>query len=256
MDRAPRELPLNADAETQLRLLDLQSRDTTMAQLLHRAKTLPDAVALADVDTRLARLRDEVVAAETIESDLALEQRKADADVDQVRERARRDQELLDSGSIGNPKQLQSLQHELQSLARRQAELEDIELEIMERAEGASAAVRVLTADRDARIAEQAALASRVAGQLADIESDRASIAVQRADLAAGIPADFLGLYDKIRADRGGVGAARLHRGRCEGCHLTMPPNEIEKLRAAPPDAVVRCEECRRILIRTAESGL
>jgi len=256
VDRAPRELPLNADAETQLRLLDLQSRDTTMAQLLHRAKTLPDAAALADVDTRLARLRDEVVAAETIEADLALEQRKADADVDQVRERARRDQELLDSGSIGNPKQLQSLQHELQSLARRQAELEDIELEIMERAEGASAAVRVLTADRDARIAEQAALAARVAGQLADIESDGASIAVQRADLAAGVPADFLGLYDKIRADRGGVGAARLHRGRCEGCHLTMPPNEIEKLRAAPPDAVVRCEECRRILIRTAESGL
>lgn len=256
MDRAPREHPLNADADIQLRLLDVQGHDTKIAQLAHRRKTLPDAAALADVEVRLARLRDEVVAAETIESDLALEQRKADADVDQVRERARRDQELLDSGSIGDPKQLQSLQHELQSLARRQGELEDIELEIMERAEGASAAVRVLTADRDALIAEQAVLASRVADQLADVESERASVAAQRTDLAAGIPADLLALYDKIRADQGGAGAARLHRGRCEGCHLTMPPNEIEALRAAAPDTVVRCEECRRILIRTAESGL
>jgi predicted nucleic acid-binding Zn-ribbon protein len=256
VDSARREHPLNAEADIQLRLLDLQGRDTKLAQLAHRAKTLPEVTTLVEVEAKLARARDEVVAAETIESDLALEQRKADADVDQVRERARRDVSLLDSGSIGDPKQLQSLQHELQSLARRQGELEDIELEIMERAEGAGAAVRQLTAERDALIAQQAALASAVTERLAEIDIERATIAAERAELAAGIPADLLTLYDKIRSDQGGVGAARLHRGRCDGCHLDLPPTEIEALRAAAPDAVIRCEECRRILVRTAESGL
>ena len=78
----------------------------------------------------------------------------------------------------------------------------------------------------------------------------------ERSALAEGIPADLLGLYDRIRGDHGGVGAARLHRGRCEGCHMDLPPNEIEALREAAADAVLRCEECRRILVRTAESGL
>ena len=78
MDRAPREHPLNADPATQLRLLDLQDKDTRIAQLTHRAKTLPDAARLADLETRLARLRDEVVAAETIAGDLELDQAKAD----------------------------------------------------------------------------------------------------------------------------------------------------------------------------------
>ena len=256
MDRPPREHPLNADADIQLRLLDLQGRDTKLAQLAHRAATLPDAVALADAETRLARLRDEVVAAETIAADLALEQRKADADVEQVRERARRDRELLDSGSIGDPKQLQSLQHELQSLARRQGELEDVELEIMERVEGAEAAVSVLTAQRDALALERDALAAAVVAQQAGIESERADVVSERSALATGIPAELLALYDKVRADHGGIGAAPLHRGRCEGCRMVLPPNEIEALRAAPSDAVLRCEECRRILVRTAESGL
>jgi hypothetical protein len=204
----------------------------------------------------LARVRDEVVAAETIASDLELDQARADRDVAQVLDRAKHDRDLLDNGSIGDPKQLQSLQSELESLARRQSELEDIELEIMERVEGARAAVAQLTEERDALANERETIATSVHEQLSAIDADRRLVVGLRADLAAGIPADLLALYDKIRADHGGVGAAPLHRGTCEGCRLTLPPTEIEALRAAPPDAVVRCEECRRILVRTPESGL
>jgi hypothetical protein len=137
MDLAPREPPLNADPDIQLRLLEVQDKDTRLTQLAHRARTLPDAARLAELDTRWARLRDEVVAADTIVGDLELQQAKADQDVEQVRDRATRDRDLLDSGSIGDPKQLQSLQSELESLGRRQADLEVVELEIMERVEGA-----------------------------------------------------------------------------------------------------------------------
>lgn len=256
MDFAPREPPLNAEPEIQLRLLELQDKDTRLTQLAHRAKTLPDAARLAELDTRWARLRDEVTAAETIVGDLELQQSKADQDVEQVRERARRDRDLMDSGSIGDPKQLQSLQSELESLGRRQADLEDVELEIMERVEGARAAVSQLTRQRDELAQEREELGVDVRDQLSVVEAERTLVESERAALASTIPADLLGLYDKIRADHGGVGAAPLHRGRCEGCRLELPPNEIEDLRAAPADAVIRCEECRRILVRTPESGL
>ncbi len=256
MDHAPREYPLNAAADIQIRLLELQDRDTRLTQLAHKAKTLPEAALLAEIDVRLSRLRDEVVAAETIAGDLELEQDKADQDVEQVRERTRRDQQLLDSGTIGDPKQLQSIQAELTSLARRQGELEDVELEIMERVEGARAAVAQLTNERDTVATERADVAAQVDVLLADINSEHSSVEQHRASIAGSLPDDLLGLYDKIRADHGGVGAAPLHRGRCEGCRMQLPPNEIEAIREAPADAVVRCEECRRILVRTPESGL
>lgn len=227
-----------------------------MTQLAHQAAHLPDAAVLADVEARLVRARDQVVAAETIASDLEVEQQQADRDVELVRERRRRDQELLDSGSVGDPKQLQAISSELENLVRRQSDLEDIELEIMERVEGARAAVVQLTAERDALQQERADLASRVRDQLADIDAEKHGVVAERDRIAQEIPADLLALYDRIRADHGGVGAAPLHRGACQGCRLTLPPTEIEDLRAAPADAVVRCEECRRILVRTPESGL
>jgi len=234
----------------------VQEHDTRLTQLDHRATHLPESAELAEVEARLRRSRDEVVAAETIASDLEDEQKRADRDVEQVRERRARDQELLDSGSIGDPKQLQSIQAELENLVRRQTDLEDVELEIMERVEGARAAVAQLTVERDEHAAQQESLAATVQAKLSEIAEERRGVEAERQEIAAGVAPELLALYDKIRGEHGGVGAAPLHRGACQGCRLTLPPTELEELRAAPADEVVRCEECRRILVRTPESGL
>lgn len=247
---------MNADPQAQARLLELQDQDTRLTQLDHRSRTLPEAQQRAEVEARLDRVRDEMVAARVIAEDLQRDQARADSDVEQVRQRARRDQELLDSGSINDPRQLQNLQHELQSLARRQSELEDVELEIMERVEGALAAVQVLTAEAEALAAELAGLSQVVDELQAGIADERAAVADRRGAVASELPADLLGLYEKIRADSGGVGAAHLHRGQCGGCRLQLPPQELERVRSAPASEVIRCEECRRILVRTEESGL
>lgn len=240
----------------QLRLLDLQEQDTRLGQLAHRRSHLPDIARLADVTDRLARVTDEVIAAETIASDLDRDQGRAERDVETVVERMRRDRELLDSGSIADPRQLQSLQAELESLTRRRSDLEDVELEVMERVEGARAAVAMLLERRDSLTAERDELAANVADQRGVIDAERREVEATREQIAGELPADLLALYEKIRADHGGVGAARLYRGACEGCHLAMPPNEIEAIRAAVAEEVLRCEECRRILVRTPESGL
>lgn len=256
MGHTPRECTLNADPADQQRLLDLQERDTRLQQIAHRRATLPELAALADAEARRNRVRDELVAAETILADLELELSRSEADVEVVNERTRRDQQMLDSGTINDPKQLQNLQHELQSLARRTAELEELELEVMERVDGAQKAVAALTASRSELDDECAAHAATVEQRVSELDAERVGVEAERAQIATTVPADLLALYERVRAEHGGVGAAHLHRGRCEGCRIQLTASDLEQLRAAPVDEVVRCEECRRILVRTAESGL
>jgi predicted nucleic acid-binding Zn-ribbon protein len=256
MDRSSREAAVKAPLSEQWALLEVQERDTRLAQLQHRLATLPQHAELTAARERADRLGRELIAAQTIVSDLEREQAKADADVDLVRQRSRKDRDLLDSGSITDPKQLQSLESELVSLAKRQSDLEDVELEVMERVEGAQAAVVHLTGELATAREEVERLDAEVAGLAAEIASERSAVETARIQAATGVSAELLALYDKIRSDHAGRGAARLQHGRCDGCRIDLPPTEIAALRAAAEDDVLRCEECRCILVRTPESGL
>jgi uncharacterized protein len=247
---------VNAHPATQLRLLDLQVVDTALARLAHRRATLPELAEIARCDEVLATLRDDVVRAETEIGDLAREQRRAEADVDQVRQRAERDQQRLQSGAVGSPRELESLQHEIGTLARRQSELEDAVLEIMERREEADARLAELRErQRQVESERDAAVAGRDRAY-AEIDAEAADQGAARARLAGEIPADLLALYERIRESSGGVGAAALRQRRCEGCRLELSGTELAAARNAAPDLVLRCDNCRRILVRTPESGL
>jgi predicted nucleic acid-binding Zn-ribbon protein len=195
------------------------------------------------------------VAAQTEESDTAREQTKAEQDVDQVRQRAVRDQQRMDSGALG-AKDLENVQRELASLAKRQSDLEDVVLDVMERREAAQSRAAEL-AERVTSVETKAAEAeARKSAALEAIDAEGFTVAKEREQLAAGVPDDLIKLYDKLRAQQGGVGAARLYQKRCEGCRLELNITELNEVRAAPPTQVVRCENCRRILIRTSDSGL
>jgi len=245
---------LKADPWRQLRLLDLQAIDTRVAQITHARRTLPVLAELADLEGKARLIDDQVVRARTALDDVQREVRKAEADVQLVRDRAARDRARLDSG-IGTAKDLVALQHELESLARRQSELEDVELEVMERAEDLESDLANLTAGRDR-------LSERIAGleadrdvSLAAFAKDEAEVTRPRADIVAGVGPELVALYDKIAASSV-TGAAALRQKRCGGCQLELNPVEIQRIRSAPEDEVLRCEECRRILVRTPESGL
>ena len=247
---------MKADPFVQLRLLDLQHLDSAIDRLVHKRRTLPEIAEMERLDALVDALRDGIVRAETEVSDLARETARFEKEIEQVRARRDRDEGRLSSGAITVAKQLQDLEHEVATLKRRQAELEDGELEVMERAETAQAELDELTSQRtvhlDARAeAERARDAAFVE---IDAEVDRSH--AERATIAAEIPADLLALYEKIRAAEGGVGAGEISRGRCGGCRLDLMNNEKSTIRAAAPDEVLRHEECGRIMIRTAESGL
>jgi predicted nucleic acid-binding Zn-ribbon protein len=162
----------------------------------------------------------------------------------------------MDRGLVASPKDLERMQEELVSLARRISDLEDTELEVMERLEAAQGEQDRLTA----RLAE-------IDGQLADLTRSRdaraeeidasvTSTSEERKLAVQALPADLLALYERIRAQKGGVGAAALRQRRCTGCSLQLTAADLGAIAAAAPDEVLRCEECNRILVRTPDSGI
>ncbi|GAA4910937.1 zinc ribbon domain-containing protein [Streptomonospora salina] len=247
---------MKAEPAHQVRLLDLQETDSRIAQLAHRLRTLPENEEVRRLDARIGGLRDTHTSLTTALSDLDREQRKAESDVDQVRTRAERDAKRLDSGQVGSPKDLEHLQSEIASLQRRQTELEEIVLEVMERREGLESRERQARTELEQAEAERDAVEERRATAVGGIEADRATEATRRERIAGELPEDLLAFYTKLRDQNEGVGAAALRYGRCEGCKLALSTAELSEIRQTPAEEVVRCEQCRRILVRTTDSGI
>ena len=242
-----------APVADQLRLLEVQALDTRAAQLSHQRRTHPARAAVDELTSQLADLDAAVVASRTAAGDLRRELAKAEADVEQVRSRAARDQARLDSPAVG-AKDAQALSGELEALGRRQAALEEVELEVMERLEAHETALASLTQARDELQQKHAAATADLTAALAGLDQQAEVVAAEREQKVDGLDAGLVTLYDRLRAQLSGLAIAPLRGRRCEGCRLELNPSDVAKLRAAPPEQVVRCEECGRILVREAEA--
>ncbi|MCU0279229.1 MAG: C4-type zinc ribbon domain-containing protein [Candidatus Nanopelagicales bacterium] len=245
---------MKADPTVQEDLLELPVIDQKLAQLAKEARTSPLKEQTTEARARLVTAEEALVETRTQVKDLEREIARAEADVETVRARVTRDQQTMDSGTA-TPKQLTDIQHELESLARRQAELEDVELAIMERLEVTSAGLR----EADEQLQQARAQADELAAQwdrrADEIAAETAALDERRAAVVAGLPGELVKLYDRV-SERTGQGAALLRFGRCGACQLVLSSSDLDRVRAAEPDDVVRCEECGAIMVRTAESGL
>jgi len=246
---------VKADHFEQQKLLDLAAEDVALTQLAHRERTLPEVAAVEKAAEAERAFSADVVRAETETRDLGREVKRLEADVETVRARETKDQRLLDSGSV-SPKEMTNLQHELESLKRRQSDLEDQELELMERLEVAEKALAAAQSGLGQARADLERAEQQRDDALADIADQTKRHTAARADVAAGISAPLLSLYDRIRTQTGTTGAAMLKARQCQGCRIELYGNELAAVRNADPHEVVRCENCGRILVRTAESGL
>ena len=233
----------------------MQELDSRLDQLRHQLNSLPEAVEIATLTGSRRELDNQLRDARIAVDDLTLEQKKADADVEQVKARRERDRSRMEQGLITNPKDLERMQHELVSLERRISTLEDEEIEVMERLEEAQRTLDALSAQlkvTDERVVDLTVSRDEKAGE---INWSLGSVTAERATAVDGLPADLMTLYERIRAAQG-VGAAALRARQCGGCHMTLNPADLAVIAKAPLDEVVRCEECSRILVRTGESGL
>lgn len=236
-------------------MLDVATLDAQISQLRHQLSSLPEIREIAAIESSQRALNDRVRDARILVDDLTREQKKADRDVEQVKTRRQRDRGRVEQGLITNPKDLQRMNHELESLDRRISDLEDAELEVMEQLEEAQAELTRAEAE-EASVAEKlATLAVARDAKAGEAGESLKALTAEREQAVAGVPDDLLALYERIR-EKQGVGASELRARRCGGCQLTLNAADLSVIAKAPADEVVRCEECSRILVRTSESGL
>lgn len=245
---------MKVDPQSQEALLEVTIIDQKLAQLAGERTNSSLKASVSETRAAATLAEERLVECRTALTDLEREVARADADVQTVRARVERDRQTMDSGSA-SAKQLTDIQHELESLARRQAELEDVELEIMERVETATAAVTAAEQELEASRTRADEIAKEWDRREDEIVSESVALEGARAELVAGLPEDFVALYEKVRA-RSGVGAGLLQHGQCGACRLALSSSDLDGIRSAEPDDVVRCDECGAIIVRTDQSGL
>jgi predicted nucleic acid-binding Zn-ribbon protein len=240
---------VKASASDQRSILDIQKFDLSTATLKNKAATLPEHAEITTTSIKQNNVRDLRIAAETELSDVKRELARAEGDVEQVVTRINRDETRLSSGT-GTAKELEQTQHELGTLGARRAELEEVELEIMMRVDGIKERIATLSAEEQELALVIADLNIRKENALASINTELETIAADRVATTQSVQADFLALYEKIREGNSGIGAAVLAGNQCKGCNLTLNTIELQRISALAEDEVVRCEECRCILVR------
>jgi predicted nucleic acid-binding Zn-ribbon protein len=246
---------IRADVTAQLRLLDLQAVDSALAQLAQRRRSLPEQVVLDRLDADLANLSSDLVGAQTRVSDLELATERAEADLAPVQQRLVRNEQRIAEGTV-DAKSLGSMVEEVAHLRRRIGDLEELELESMEALDQAQAERDALQARVDALAADIATATAARDAAVQQLTNEAGYQRTERDRLLPDVPPDLLTLYTRIATSKGGVGAAALVHRRCTGCQLEVNANELREYATTAPDEVLRCEECGRILVRTAESGL
>jgi uncharacterized protein len=232
------------------RLLDLQRVDTAIDRLEQRKADLPEQRALDELTVQLAEVR---VGHDTLKvqlDEIARDQSRLEGEVQMIDDKIKHESERLYGGDITSPKELASIQAELDALRRRKNHLEDQDLEVMERRE----AVEKEMAELDARLsdlqqkADEATNARDTAA--VEIETELASNAEARTGILPDLPPDLLETYEDMRPKKGGVAAAALEGNVCRGCGVALSPVAMDAIKRAGPGELQRCENCRRILVR------
>ncbi|WP_348788032.1 hypothetical protein [Leifsonia sp. NPDC080035] len=244
---------MKASPTDQNELLRLQAADTRLGQLDHAVRTLPQAAELAALQPQVDALRARWISATGELEDARAELGRVESDVALVEARMKRDNDRVQQ--TASMKDVQALEAELASLAKRRDDLEEIELTVMERVEGLEAALAAVEAERTELDAKVEALESARAEEAARIAGQRESLARDRATIAGSLPADLVELYERQRS-RYGLGAAKLQYGVSLGSNVKLTESDLAEIRRAAPDDVVLCPDSSAILVRGEDSGL
>lgn len=238
-----------APVADQRKLLDVQALDTALARLAHQRGSHPTLATLSELQARSADLEHAQLEKSVLVSDTGKELRKAESDVEQVRNRAERDRNRLDSGA-GSPKDLQALSQELESLARRQSDLEEVELEVMERLESAEKDLQAITTQQEAIAADITRVSAERDAAFTELDAQAEKLRRDRAAAVEGLDAALLALYERVRSQTGGLAAIALRGGHTQGVQIPLSLTERAAINEAPAEEVLRSEDYGYILVR------
>lgn len=231
-------------------VLLVQHHDTTSDQLGHRRRSLPERAQLAAVEDRRAALDARLSEARARREEVAQRQSRLEEEVRFLDGRVTEIDKRLYSGTVTASRELQAMAAEVEALKARRSSVEDDVLGAMEEQEPLTADVADLEHQREELLAEADRLRVALAEAEAAIDAELAEEARARSAAARDVPPELLATYERLRTKLGGVGAARLVGSSCSGCHLTLPLSEVARIKREPPDAVIFCDQCGRILVR------
>ena len=244
-----REAGVKAAAADQSLLIELQLIDSAIMQAKSKLASLPEREQIVAIHTRLKASAEELAIVEAELADVTIDLRRSEIDVEQVADRITKDEVRLSTGNA-SPKELEQLQHEVATLGKRKAELEDGELEIMLKHDGVKTRVEELRSDEVGLQKLELELNVRLENAITEIQAEIDSKLSERANVLPKIESPLIDLYEKVRSSNSGVGAALLVGNMCQGCHLAINAVELERIKTLAADEVLRCEECRIILVR------
>ncbi len=239
---------MKAEIDQQRTLLTLAEVDAELRRIAHRAANLTEQQEVDRLQEQHQVANDQLAVVGIALEDLDGEITKLESEIESVRQREERDRGLLAGGTV-NAKQLSELQHELETLERRQASLEDSLLEVMERREALQAQQSEHLARVDELQTELSAAQSARDKALAEINAAREGCGARRSSLAGALVPELLTIYEK-QTERGGVGAAVLQGRRCGACRIEIDRGEMARITAAEPNDLLRCPECGAVLLR------
>jgi predicted nucleic acid-binding Zn-ribbon protein len=231
-------------------LLTVQEHDTHADQLIHRSQTLPARAQLTDVEGKVAEVDGQIAEVDERLGALRRSQQRLEDEIASLRTRAEQADKQLYSGTTNNPRELQALQDDIDSIKRRITRLEDDELDVMEATEPVDAERAELVGRRDKLDEQAVVIRAELAETETEIEGELAGVREQREIAAKAVPEELWAEYDRLRASLGGVAIARLVGSTCQGCHLALSAVEIDRIRKMSLDEPVHCEECGRLLVR------
>ncbi|SEH74940.1 hypothetical protein SAMN04489835_3618 [Mycolicibacterium rutilum] len=244
---------MKADVAQQKSLLELAELDAALSRIEHRGKNLAEQQRLEEVQAAHREANDRLAALQIAIEDLDAQIAKFETEIDGVRQREERDRNLMAGGTV-DAKQLTELQHELDTLERRQSALEDSQLEVMERREELQRDQEAALARIDDLEGELGAARTARDEALADIDQQRHQSVSRRDELVAAIDSELVSMYERQRS-RGGAGAGLLQGRRCGACRIEIDKGELARISAAADDEVLRCPECGAILLRLKGTG-
>jgi len=242
-------MPVDADDAALKGLLEVQTEDSEMKRLTQRRDSLPEARRLAEVNSQLEELDADLEIARKQVEEITREQNRLEGEMEILTQKIGREEGRLFSGGVSNPKELSALQEEVASLKRRSGTLEDELLEVMVHRDSSNETIQSIEAERSATARTSEELTAQVAELTSDVETALAEHSARRAEVAAGVPAELLKLYEGLRDSKQGIGVAALVGDTCQGCHTALPAREVERLRVEK--GLQRCDNCRRILVVT-----
>ena len=230
-------------------LLVVQEHDSAADRLRHRLETLPERARLAEIKQALAALDGSLAELGERRDEVARRQQRHEDELASLEAKIAEVDRRLYSGTVTAPRELQALQADVGSLKRHQSQVEDEVLQAMQDRDPLDTEIGRVESEGTALENEGEQLRQAIAEQTATIDAELAVELEARSAATAGIPTELLAQYERLRAKLAGVGAARLVNGGCSGCHLTLPATELDRIRHAPPDTVVLCDQCGRILV-------